>query len=1239
MSRDGGRHFKPGNTFIGLDLYGIAIKDETWVVAAGNPWQGHGSLLTSSDGLNWEITYDMGLETLYDVAANPTAFVAVGVVNELWSGGAMILRSQDGRTWTHTGSASGPGDWPWEWQSVAWDGGRFVAAGSGGAVATSGDGWGWHLIGGGHLTDHTFFGAASDGQSLVAVGWTGAIAVSHDGETVTMVRPGYEEWHLFDVAWGGGTFVAVGSGGSVLTSATGDHWQEQSSGTSLDLHGVRFTGEEFVAVGEGGAALISDDGLSWRSIGPAGEGSLRDVVQPVSEMTVVGDHGLVMRSACSDPDLPPVPRFAWRPTLPEVGIAVRFTDLSLGNPTSWRWDFGDGGVAEGPHATHAFAEPGSWPVTLTTENDNGAATAFAPVTVRPFCGAPPATEVSAPATSPSGEPYEVSWIPTLQGDERGEYVFHESPDPEFLELDGWGTWIHTSTQVTHRWTEAGSFYHRVLSINYCPDGHYWSPPSETVRVDIEPDVTDLGDHLQVITAAAHGSGIEDTSWVTDVVVHNPDRHPAPAYLFLLPRDGGGDPVGSPRHWVEPGQSLHLDDAVADLRDPGYGAVLVASDRSLIVGSRTFNDQEDGSYGQFIEGVSIDSSDRGDGGARLIQLTQNERYRTNLALANPLPEATVVTVDLHRADGELLGSSDYSLPGLSSLLDVEVLADTGHDDVADAYAVVSSASSDGRWTALASVVDNASGDPVAFPALTTHPRHRVVARDDVPVIGHRAWYDILFAGDVYVASGQGAIAWSRDGVSWHSSDGIDSGTALRHLSWNGSQILAVNRYWVYSSDDGISWTGSSFNGDGYDTVAWDGTRWVGLGGGGADWTEVGFSRDGVSWEQQRVDGIRVRNIIWAGDRFVAAGASGLATSADALSWQTIATFDGWVSDLAWNGRQLIALGAHEVYSSTDFENFISQTIDREPSRVVWAEDQWVVAAGASTTDPVEAFLISGDGMTWETVPNPGPWLHPAEGMTWDGNTVLTVDFRRRLTWLVSDGADATVPAVAHLGGFGGSQWRSDVELHNPGFEPVVCALELMERDSSGLEPARTEMTVAATSSIRLTDVLATEFGSQGAGALRVRPDRGTLMVTSRTFADDPDGTYGQMVPGLRTTDAIHGFETGRLIQLRHSPRLDDGFRTNIGLVASCRGEMEVTVNLYLGSGHPLGVETVNLPAMGTVQLNNVFAPFTDEVVEDGFAVLSSATPLCAFYAYGSVVDNRTHDPTLVPARPWSRSPWE
>lgn len=1235
VTRDGGQHVKAANTITALDLYGLASKESHFVIASGTPTAQRGALLASEDGLNWEIAYDMGLETLYDVAANESVFVAVGVINELWSGGAMILRSPDGRSWGGAvGSVTGPGDWPWEWQSITWDGGRFVAAGSGGAVATSTDASSWHLIGGIHITDHTLFGVASDGQNLVAVGWTGAIAVSHDGQTLTMVHPGYEDGHLYDVAWGNGTFVAVGSGGRVLTSTNGDQWQEQTSGATVDLHGVRFIDGQFVAVGDQGAALTSTDGAVWASAGPAGDGDLLDAIGPGSELTAVGRNGLVVRSACAAPGQPPAPRFAWRPVLPEEGTPVHFVDLSLGDPVAWHWQFGDGGSSNQANTTHVFGEPGDWPVTMTAENEHGSATAYAPVTVRPFCGAPPATELTAPPSAASGEPYEISWTETLLPHQHGQYEVYESNTPDFLEQTGWGTWIYTSSEVTHQWTEGGSFFYRVRSINYCPDGDYRSPASNTARVDIEPDVTDLGDHVQIIAAAAHGSGMKNTSWVSDVVIHNPDRYAAPAYLFLLPRGGGDPPVGSPRHWVEAGQSLSLDDAVGDLRVPGAGALLVASDRPLQVGSRTFNDQPDGSYGQFIEGVSITSSG---GGGRMIQLTQNERYRTNLGLANPLPHEVNLRVDFHRASGEALGTKTYRMPGLTSVFDTEVLTSLGHHDVADAYAVATSEAPEGAWVALASVVDNDSGDPVAQPALGEGGRHRVVSLRDVPLIRDHEWYDILFAEDVYVASGRQVLAWSRDGVSWHEGLTFEHNPGLRYLAWNGDQFLAVGSSAVYSSDDGISWSAAPVNGDGYDTVAWDGSQWVGLGGGGADWTEVGLSSDGMNWDQQRFDGIRLRNIIWAGDRFVAAGPSGLATSTDALSWQAIETFDNWVSDLGWNGRQLIALGAYEIYSTTDFEHFVGHDTAREPSEVVWAEDHWVVAAGTSANDAVDAFLISPDGVNWESVANPGPWLHPAEGMTWDGSTVLTVDFRRRLTWLVSDGAETTLPAVAHLNGHGGSSWRSDVELHNPRPDPLDCTLELVARDMPGIDPTRIEVTIGAASSLRLPDVLDTRFGFEGAGALTVDPGDGVIMVSSRTYADGTTGTYGQSVPGLRATDAIHGFETGRLIQLRHRPGLENGFRTNIGLVSRCRHEMEVVVDLHLGSGERVGAEIVVLPPQGAVQLNRVFDPWTDEFVSDGFAVLSTPTPRCAFFGYASVVDNRTHDPILVPARPWTPVP--
>jgi hypothetical protein len=188
-----------------------------------------------------------------------------------------------------------------------------------------------------------------------------------------------------------------------------------------------------------------------------------------------------------------------------------------------------------------------------------------------------------------------------------------------------------------------------------------------------------------------------------------------------------------------------------------------------------------------------------------------------------------------------------------------------------------------------------------------------------------------------------------------------------------------------------------------------------------------------------------------------------------------------------------------------------------------------------------------------------------------------------------------------------------------------------------DPRRVDLTVAPGSWLRLPDVLAAEFGFEGAAALVVDPGDSAIMVSSRTYDDAPNGTYGHGVPGMRASVATHAFETERLIQLRHNPRLDRGFRTNIGLVGRCDEAMEVWVDLFRGTGERLGRETTVLQPRGAAQLNNVFAAVTDDSVDDGFAVLGSPTPRCVFHSCASVVDNRTNDPILVPVEPWTTGP--
>jgi len=375
------------------------------------------------------------------------------------------------------------------------------------------------------------------------------------------------------------------------------------------------------------------------------------------------------------------------------------------------------------------------------------------------------------------------------------------------------------------------------------------------------------------------------------------------------------------------------------------------------------------------------------------------------------------------------------------------------------------------------------------------------------------------------------------------------------------------------------------------------------------------------------------IIWAGDRYVAIGASGLATSFDGLQWEVVEGVDGPLHDVAWNGEQLLVVGYQLIFSSDDFTNFTSQTLDWEMDRVVWAGDRWVVSASSLAWSAGGHFLVSLDGQLWEVVSRPGS-RYPARPVAWDGSTVLAIDYGRSLSWLLSDDGTVIVPAAAHLSGLAGSRWRTDLQLHNPREEPVTCTVELLERGVANDHPRSAALEIGAEISVRMPDVLATEFGFDGAAALRIRPSDGHVMVSSRTYDDSPAGTYGQLVPGMHRSEAIWPSETGRLIQLRHLPDLDTGFRTNIGLVSLCADSMDIAMHLFLGSGESLGNRTVSLPPWGVTQLNNVFEPFTDQDVTDGFAILSSATPRCAFHAYASVVDNRTNDPILVPIKPWT-----
>ncbi len=68
---------------------------------------------------------------------------------------------------------------------------------------------------------------------------------------------------------------------------------------------------------------------------------------------------------------PPVAQFSATPLSGTAPLSVTFTDASTNTPTSWAWDFGDGGTSTLQNPTNEFTAAGTYTVTLTATNAGG----------------------------------------------------------------------------------------------------------------------------------------------------------------------------------------------------------------------------------------------------------------------------------------------------------------------------------------------------------------------------------------------------------------------------------------------------------------------------------------------------------------------------------------------------------------------------------------------------------------------------------------------------------------------------------------------------------------------------------------------------------------------------------------------------------------------------------------------------------------------------------------------------
>lgn len=239
----------------------LAVEGELLSIAHGNGRFVAGGLdgltLTSEDGVAWEqgdvpIPESYPGDRLARLIFDGRRFLAI--IRTAW--GTALAASDEGVVWERLT----PHQFP-TLSSLAAGDGQLIAVGMGGIILGSTDGTAWTPRTGGTFAN--LEAVAAGNGVLVAVGWsesTGVIFTSSDGVNWTPRHNGQGQFR--DVVFGGGRFLAITSG-AFHRSVDGIHWEVEPYGSAFAPLHLAYGNGTFVAVGNGGTALVSEDGEVW----------------------------------------------------------------------------------------------------------------------------------------------------------------------------------------------------------------------------------------------------------------------------------------------------------------------------------------------------------------------------------------------------------------------------------------------------------------------------------------------------------------------------------------------------------------------------------------------------------------------------------------------------------------------------------------------------------------------------------------------------------------------------------------------------------------------------------------------------------------------------------------------------------------------------------------------------------------------------------------------------------------
>lgn len=397
----------------------------------------------------------------------------------------------------------------------------------------------------------------------------------------------------------------------------------------------------------------------------------------------------------------------------------------INNPQScdrFEWNFGDGSAAvTAQTTTKTYASNNTYNVTLkwyTTSNSTGVTV---PITV-PVGNAVPLKKVPTlafsnfPTTGSKGNPvtFTVNVTNPVDVPNATGWVWNFGDGEGPISQAGSGN----SATIQHTFTKTGTFAVSVKARN-AED----TPSAQTGQALNSPGITitDIPEFKYLLPVVTHGPGQNGSVWRTDVQIYTPDSSVNPANPLRMDAKLRNIPAT-----LEVRNSTYTYEdfmrVFTNANDSGPVVITVRSQFAPQIWTRTYNQTETGTFGQYIPAIRIDAaagsaSAFGEGKYYMAGLRHDAQFRTNLGFLNPNAATIPATVKVFDDQQLQVGQFTLQLPQYE-LQQFPITAAHAVPSLSpDRPFSVEITVPPGQWLiAYASYIDNASGDPMTLSAV-------------------------------------------------------------------------------------------------------------------------------------------------------------------------------------------------------------------------------------------------------------------------------------------------------------------------------------------------------------------------------------------------------------------------------------------------------------------------------------------------------------------------------------------